>query len=318
MKRFAAFVFALVLVSACLVPAAATETTEATVPVREPGQCGDTMTWEYEDGVLTISGTGSMDDFPEGAPWEEHKDEIHTVVLTGGVSYIGQNAFRDYDKLNFVDFGNALREIGPDAFRSCDGLTEIYLPQTFKIFGEQCLMGCKNLKEIHTEGREASFRNNSMWDVYATIFFPADRPWGLSYIEQMETVFKGRIEFRASDGTDPYDPTEPTEEATEPSSEPEEPSSEPTEPSTEPTEVTEATEPVTVAPETEETAMQTPPENADGEETEPEASTAPPAGEEENGGRGPVLMAAAAASVAVLLLVAVAIGKINRKGKYSR
>ena len=35
------------------------------------------------------------------------------------------------------------------------------------------------------------------------------------YIEQLETAFKGRIEFRSSDGTDPYVPTEATE-ATQP------------------------------------------------------------------------------------------------------
>ena len=315
MRKIVIVGIVLILTALCLLPAAATETTEPSVPVREPGQCGETMTWKYEDGVLTISGNGRMDDFPESAPWAEYKNEIHTVVLTGGVSYIGQNAFRNYDKLTFVDFGSALREIGPNAFRSCEGLTEIYLPRTFKIFGEECFLGCGNLTAIHTEGSVASFRNNSMWDVYATIYFPAERPWGLGYIEDMEKVFKGRIEFRASDGTDPYNPTEPTEEATEPSSEPTEPSSEPTEPSTAPTEVTET---VTAPTETMESTAAAPSEEPDEEETEPETSAAAPEGDGESDGMGLAGMVAAAAVVALLLFVAVAIGKINRKGKYSR
>lgn len=314
MRRFAAFWIAVALTALFLMPAGATETTEPSAPVREPGYCGEAITWEYEDGVLTISGTGEMDDFPDGAPWQEYRDEITTVVLTGGITYIGRNAFWDYDALTWVDFGNALREIGPDAFRSCDGLTEVYLPRTFKIFGEQCFMSCKNLKEFHCEGGFPSFRWNCMWDTYGFIYFPADRPWGITYIEQMENVFKGRIEFRASDGTDPYNPTEPTE----PSSEPTEPSSEPTEPSTEPTEVTKVTEAVTAPPETEESTTESPSEEPDREETEPEYSTAPPTGEEETGGMGLTGMAAAAAVVALLLLAAVVIGKINRRGKYSR
>lgn len=316
MKRYAAYLLILTLIACCVLPVAASETTEPTAPVRAPGQCGENMTWEYEDGVLTISGSGAMDDFAEEAPWEAYKAEIHTVVLAGSVSYIGRNAFRNYDQLTNVDFGSALREIGPDAFRSCDGLTEIFLPQTFKIFGEQCFMGCKNLKEIHTEGREASFRNNSMWDVYAVIYFPADRPWGVGYIEQMETVFKGRIEFRASDGSDPYNPTEPTEEPTEPSSQPTEPSTEPTEPSSEPTEATQPTETETQPRETED--IREPAHSATEGETEAEMPSMPPRGDDGDGGSILMGVAAVAALMALLLLVAVVMGKINRKGKYSR
>ena len=39
--------------------------TEPTQPLREPDQCGEDMVWAYEDGTLTITGTGLMDDFPE-------------------------------------------------------------------------------------------------------------------------------------------------------------------------------------------------------------------------------------------------------------
>ena len=213
---------------------------------REPGQCGEDVYWEYADGVLTISGTGAMDDFYENVPWEAYREEITKVVFEGEVSYIGSYAFWDYDNLVDVDFGDAMYEIGYQAFMYCDGLTVIYLPKTFKIFGEDCFRSCGNLSEIHCEGRFPSFRQNCLWDSYVTIYYPAESPWNVETIMELEEAFQGRVEFLASDGTDPVVPEEegPDDEVTEEETEPGKEAV--TEPETEPE--TEATEPETEAP----------------------------------------------------------------------
>lgn len=177
------------------------------------GQTGS-FSWTLSGGVLTISGAGAMPDYPDGAPWDAHRASITKVVFTGGVTYVGAHAFQDYDALKTVEFGDAMYELGKQSFYSCDGLTVLHLPQTFKVFGEECLRHCSALKEIHDEGRPASFRLNCLWDTKVIIYYPAARPWGLDYIQQMEGVFKGRIEFLASDGTDPYDPDAETTVAT--------------------------------------------------------------------------------------------------------
>ena len=170
---------------------------------------------------LTIEGEGYMDDFEEDAPWVDFKDEMKRVVLDGDIEYIGAHAFTDYDELETVNFGDALYEIGLEAFKGCDGLTVIYLPSTFKVFGESSFNSCSNLTSIHCSGRFPSFKMNCLWNTFGTIYYPADRPWGVEYIEQLETAFKGRIEFLASDGTDHYQPEEEavTEESTEPPTE---------------------------------------------------------------------------------------------------
>ncbi|MGM9604663.1 MAG: hypothetical protein ACI3XG_06320, partial [Faecousia sp.] len=53
--------------------------------------------------------------------------------------------------------------------------------------------------------------------------FSASNPWSVSLIEQLENAFHNRIEFRSSDGTDPYVPTQATQptvpEATAPQEE---------------------------------------------------------------------------------------------------
>lgn len=239
-KKLLCFLTLCMVLTLLATPICATETTEHTA-----NQCGETATWSYTCGVLTISGQGRMDDFPNGAPWQEYSSQITRVVFSGSITYIGAYSFRDYDSLTSVSFGSALYEIGKEAFAFCDGLTAIYLPASFKVFGESSFQNCKNLTEIHCEGRFPTFRQNSMWDTYATIYYPAQNPWALEYIDQLENAFHGRIQFLASDGTDPHASDTATEtESTE---------TEPTE--TEPTE-TEPTETEPTETEPTETASQ--------------------------------------------------------------
>lgn len=278
---------------------------------QEEGTCGDGLTWSYSDGVLIISGAGEMDDYGQGAPWDAYREEIEHVILQNGVTYIGACAFRDYDALKQVDFGEALYQLGKYAFESCDGLTILSLPDTFKLFDEGCLQNCTNLEEIHCAGRIPSFRQNSVWQTSATIFYPADRPWGLEYIVQLETAFQGRIEFRASDGTDPYNPQPEAEETRAPETEPA------TEPETEPPVTTEPpTEPVTEpAPTTTEPEVTEPPTEAP-----TEAPTEPEETEEPAGIPNVTVLLLALLTLIIsltLIIVIILIGK-GRKGRYAR
>ncbi len=264
MKKHLFLTLILCLLTALLpLSAAATESSEP--PVRQPGQCGEHIYWSYSDGILTIAGPGKMDDFEEGAaPWETYKKEIKQVIFQNGVTYVGAYSFCDYDALEQVDFGSTMYELGKGSFRSCDALTTISLPSSFKIFGEDSLRSCRKLTQIHCAGGFPSFRLNSLWDTYATIYYPASRPWGVQYIQQLEEAFHGRIEFIASDGTDHYQPTEETT------------------PSTEVTEETTPSEAVTEATEaTEETVESTVPSEAAETPTQPSAEPSVPPTEEQ-------------------------------------
>ena len=306
--RIFAIVLALVMVL-CAVPAMATEATDPTNVERAPGYCGESILWELTDGLLTITGTGTMDDFPEGAPWEEHKDEIEKVIISGGITYIGAYSFNDFDKLTEVEFGKDVYEIGERAFFSCDGLTKIYLPASFKVFGKSSFMGCTKLTEIHCEGRFPSFRQNCLWDTWCKIYFPAERPWGVQYIADLEEAFHGRIEFLASDGSDPYDPDAAKETEAPTEAPTEEPTTVPptTVPPTTEAPTEEVTEPVATETETEpvletEEAVPTP--------TEPE--------EPRNKGGSKVGLMIIGAVAVFLCGGAVIFGGGRKKGRYSR
>lgn len=305
MKKLLNLFLLLCLLLSLAMPAFGSELEDA----ETSGTCGEEMVWEYADGVLTVEGSGYMDDFEESAPWAAFQDEIKRVELKGSIEYIGAHAFTDYDALETVNFGGALYEIGAEAFKSCDGLTVIYLPATFKVFGESSLSSCSNLTSIHCSGRFPSFRMNCLWNTFGKIYYPAEKPWGTEYIAQLEEAFKGRIEFLASDGTDHYQPdgeavTEaptqaPTEEPTQP------PTAAPTqapEPTAAPTEILE-TVPVT--------APQTEPEATFHRETEP----APAAQPESKSWIGLVIIGAVAAFVLLGIIVTLA---GSRRGRYSK
>ena len=306
MKQLFSILIALCLALPLAVPAAASETGD----VLASGALGD-FTWTLTGNTLTISGSGAMEDFTEDAPWLPYASQIQKVVFTGGVTYVAAFAFADYDTITEVDFGDAMYELGKRSFYSCDGLTALYMPASFKVFGEDSLRACSKLTEIHCEGRFPSFRLNSLWDTYAKIYFPADRPWSVELIQQLEEAFHGRIEFLASDGTDPYTPTAPTQETVEETTEP--PTGE-TEATTE--ETTEETTQVT----TEETLPPTtvPPETSTPETTMPETTVPtenPPA--EAPSRYSPVtLVLAAVVMVLCILCAGVLIIRSHRGGKY--
>ena len=93
-----------------------------TVTVAEPpveiiaeGICGDNLTWKLDaDGVLTISGTGDMDEFytPEGQPWYDYRESVLKVVVEEGVTSVSSYAFYLNQNLAQVELADSIRRIG--------------------------------------------------------------------------------------------------------------------------------------------------------------------------------------------------------------
>ena len=90
------------------------------------GECGDNLSWEYFDGVLTISGTGYMYNYNPGkAPWNDICRKIKSIVFDGEITSIGNEAFYDCLGLTSITIPNSVTEIGNSAFYFCSGLASI-------------------------------------------------------------------------------------------------------------------------------------------------------------------------------------------------
>ena len=126
------------------------------------GKCGENVNWGFDasTNTLTISGSGPMYDFEPyiidpilPVPWSGYSKSIRKIVISSGVTMIGDKAFRDCEALTEISIpegvtrigGHAfyedynletvsisknsnLAEIGSSAFRKCDSLSSIKIP----------------------------------------------------------------------------------------------------------------------------------------------------------------------------------------------
>ena len=113
------------------------------------GTCGDNLTWELNDGTLTISGTGSMKDYGWGnAPWYPYEAEIKSTIIGDSVTSIGKYAFYGCTGLTSVTIPNGVTSIGDYAFYGCTGLTSIAIPDSVTIISDDAFLRCTSLESF--------------------------------------------------------------------------------------------------------------------------------------------------------------------------
>lgn len=107
------------------------------------GNCGEKVNWELENSVLTVSGTGEMYDYfcinslyASYPGWYDFRDDIKSVVIEPGVTYIGNYAFEGYNNLENVQLPAGLTEIGSFTFANCPALRKIELPNDLEKIGD--------------------------------------------------------------------------------------------------------------------------------------------------------------------------------------
>ena len=117
----------------------------------ESGICGSNLTWDYTDGVLTITGTGDMTDYGSASstPWYS-LTPLSSVIISEGVTSIGSYAFRNRP-LTSVSIPNTVTDIGEYAFAWCQSLTSITIPHSVRTIGKAAFDQCTKLKEVHID-----------------------------------------------------------------------------------------------------------------------------------------------------------------------
>ena len=110
------------------------------------------LTWKlYEDGTLTISGTGAMKDYDyynNPSPASQKKDSVKKVVIEDGVTSIGDSAFSYCSSLTNITIPDSVTSIGDSAFSGCWDLTSITIPDSVTTIGESAFYGCSSLTSI--------------------------------------------------------------------------------------------------------------------------------------------------------------------------
>lgn len=120
------------------------------------GNCGTTghesdVTWTLtSDGVMTISGTGAMADYASAAnqPWSGKRSDIKIIMVTEGVTHIGNRAFSHCDIATSIFLPTTLTSIGVRGIEVCDNLTSVTIPENVKTIGDYAFQSCENLTSV--------------------------------------------------------------------------------------------------------------------------------------------------------------------------
>ena len=189
----------------------------------DDNKCGENLTWEFADGILTISGTGDMYDYSEDylAPWSEHCVEITNVTISDGVTsigssafcycsvksitlpfglkHIGASAFFNCPNIQQIKIPDSVEHIDPYAFSFCKGLHTVQLPSSLTLISEELFAECDNLKNLSIPDTVTEIGANAF--LRCTAFILEKLPAGIKSIGAAAFANCGNIESLALPGT---------------------------------------------------------------------------------------------------------------------
>ena len=171
------------------------------------GSCGDNAEWEYAAGVLKITGTGTVD-IEDESPWYSFSSDITDVIISEGITRIGDYSFNELTALKEVTLPSTLLAIGGYAFCECTslkhislpenltkiemcaflycGLTEIVVPERVTFIGASAFSRCNALKTASLPSRNVEIRESIF--AYCGNLQEVELPEDLNYLP-LETFF---------------------------------------------------------------------------------------------------------------------------------
>ena len=115
------------------------------------GSCGPNLKWLLtDDGVLTISGKGEMDDYSvpyNSAPWRYFG--VKRIIVGDSVTTIGEYAFSYCSSLTSITIPNSVTTIKEYAFSNCSSLTSVNIPNSVTTIGGYAFSSCGSLTSVN-------------------------------------------------------------------------------------------------------------------------------------------------------------------------
>ncbi len=113
------------------------------------GSCGENLNWILKNGVLTIRGAGEMQDWGwASAPWHTYRKLINRVVISDGVTGIGNYAFSGCENLMGAEIAEGVASVGTNAFLYCRNLEDMRIPESVTDLGASAFRGCSGLINV--------------------------------------------------------------------------------------------------------------------------------------------------------------------------
>ena len=148
------------------------------------GTCGANLTWKLQDGVLTISGEGDMEDYREWRPWNDSDEpvtNVDSIIIEDGVTSIGESAFSYFTNLKNVTIPSSVKRIGYCAFSECPMLKSISIPAGVETIEDGAFSICDGLSEIIVD------ENNEQYASVDGVLFSKDKTTLIAYPAAIES-----------------------------------------------------------------------------------------------------------------------------------
>lgn len=142
-------------------------TLPATVLAAGDSYIGPIPQYQYENGVLRISGQGEIPYMGTGYPWDSLRAELREVVIEEGITKIPMFCLRRFASLQKVTLPNSLQFIDMDAFQGCTALTQITIPAGVTWISPSAFRGCTNLARIDVAPGNTTYCSDSRGIVYS-------------------------------------------------------------------------------------------------------------------------------------------------------
>ena len=116
--------------------------------------CGDNCKWIFDEKTKTlfIRGSGKMNNYGWDdskkvltTPWSSKREQIENVMISEGITAIGEYVFYGYSSLKSIMIPNSATTIRKSAFYRCSSLTSITISNNVTTTGEYAFRDCSSL-----------------------------------------------------------------------------------------------------------------------------------------------------------------------------
>ena len=139
-------------------------------------KAGDNIIWKFNmnTGTLTLTGTGAMYDYNKyETPWYSVIDDIERIVVSEGITVIGEYAFCDCWYMYSITLPDSLTTIKNHAFENCASLEKIVIPAGVTAIGvssdpedefSDAFRGCRYLYDVYLDANPANLTWNEEYN----------------------------------------------------------------------------------------------------------------------------------------------------------
>ncbi len=114
-----------------------------------------TYWWQYVDGNLVVHPSSSkLPDYTssDSLPWASHLNEITTLTVADGITYLGDYIFKDLSALRVINLADSITEIGDYCFSGAKAIQTFICPAKLNKIGTYAFNGAVSLEDIIYNG----------------------------------------------------------------------------------------------------------------------------------------------------------------------